>query len=247
MFRFLRRLLLFLTTSFVLAGAVYLNTLSFHERWHGFVTGELAQHGVHLNFEHLTVNPFGGLVAQGVKVFNDASKEHVVAAVDRLNLDVDFASLIEGRVKIDGLELLHASVALPVDPQHPELTVIELKDLSARAMLQGRQLDIRHAEGLLSDGLRIMISGVVELPKPTSDQNPDRLSAMREHRVKIQQGLDWLARFRAPHVPTLNVKVSGALDRPEELKAELLFQADGLEFEDYVWKELVAEAEYDGG
>ncbi|OYW30201.1 MAG: hypothetical protein B7Z47_03880 [Chthoniobacter sp. 12-60-6] len=159
MFRFLRRLLLFLTTSFLLAGGVYLNTLSFHERWHGFVTGELAQHGVHLNFEHLTVNPFGGLVAKGVKVFNDASKEHVVAAVDRLNLDVDFGSLIEGRVKIDGLELLHASVALPVDPERPELTVIELKDLSARAMLVGRQLDIRHAEGLLSDGLRIMISG----------------------------------------------------------------------------------------
>ncbi len=250
MLRFLRRLLLFLTTSFVLAGGVYLNTLSFQQRWHGFVIGELAQHGVHLNFEHLTVNPFGGLVAQGVKVFNDASKEHIVAAVDRLNLDVDFGSLIEGRVKIDGLELLHASVALPVDPDRPELTVIELKDLSARAMLEGRQLDIRHAEGLLSDGLHIMISGVLELPKPNSDQSmsaQDRLRAMREHRAKIQSGLDWLARFRAPHVPTLNVKVSGALDRPEELKAELLFQADGLEFEDYEWKELVAEAEYDGG
>lgn len=250
MLRFLRRLLLFSITSFVLAGGVYLNTLSFHERWHGFVTGELAQHGVHLNFEHLTVNPFGGLVAKGVKVFNDATKEHIVAAVDRLNLDVDFGSLIEGRVKIDGLELLHASVALPVDPEHPELTVIELKDLSARAILEERQLDIRHAEGLLSDGLRITISGVVELPKPKDQPGmnaQDRMSAMREHRVQIQHGLDWLARFRAPHVPTLSVKVSGALDRPEDLKAELLFQAEGLEFEDYVWKELVAEAEYDGG
>ena len=251
MLRFLRRLLLFLIASFVLAGSVYLNTTAFHERWHGFVTGELAQHGVHLNFEHLTVNPFGGLVAEGVKVFNDASKEHIVASVDRLNLDVDFGSLIEGRVKIDGLELLHASMALPVDPERPELTVIELKDLSARALLEERQLDIRHAEGLLSDGLRIMISGVLELPKSNPDKPgmsaQERLSAMREHRAQIQHGLDWLARFRAPHVPTLSVKVSGALDRPEELKAELLFQADGLEFEDYVWKELVAEAEYDGG
>lgn len=251
MLRFLRRLLLFLFASFVLAGGVYLNTTSFHERWHGFVSGELAQHGVHLNFEHLTVNPFGGLVAKGVRVFNDASKQHPIAAVDRLNLDVDFGSLIEGRVKIDGLELLHASVALPVDPEHPELTVIELKDLSARALLEERQLDIRHAEGLLSDGLHIAISGVLELPKSNSDQPglsaQERMSAMREHRAKIQSGLDWLARFRAPHVPTLNVKVSGALDRPQDLKAELLFQADGLEFEDYVWKELVAEAEYDGG
>lgn len=251
MLRFLRRLLLFLVTSFVLAGGVYLNTTSFHERWHGFVTGELAQHGVHLNFEHLTVNPFGGLVARGVKVFNDASRQHIVASVDRLNLDVDFGSLIEGRVKVDGLELLHASMALPVDPERPELTVIELKDLSARALLEGRQLDIRHAEGLLSDGLRILISGVLELPQSDSEQPgmsaQERLAAIREHRVQIQHGLDWLARFRAPHVPTLNVKVSGALDRPQELKAELLFQADGLEFEDYVWKELVAEAEYDGG
>lgn len=251
MLRFLRRLLLFLVASFMLAGGVYLNTTAFHERWHGFVTGELAQHGVHLNFERLTVNPFGGLVARGVKVFNDASKQHIVASVDRLNLDVDFGSLIEGRVKIDGLELLHASMALPVDPERPELTVIELKDLSARALLEERQLDIRHAEGLLSDGLRILISGVLELPESKSDQPgpsaQERLIAIREHRVQIQHGLDWLARFRAPHVPTLNVKVSGALDRPQELKAELLFQADGLEFEDYVWKELVAEAEYDGG
>jgi len=251
MLRFLRRLLLFLATSFVLAGGVYLNTTAFHERWHGFVTGELAQHGVHLNFEHLTVNPFGGLVARGVKVFNDASKQNIVASVDRLNLDVDFGSLIEGRVKIDGLELLHASMALPVDPERPELTVIELKDLSARALLEERQLDIRHAEGLLSDGLRILISGVLELPESKSDQPgpsaQERLRAIREHREQIQHGLDWLARFRAPHVPTLSVKVSGALDRPEELKAEMVFQADGLEFEDYVWKELVAEAEYDGG
>lgn len=251
MLRFLRRLLLFLVASFMLAGGVYLNTTAFHERWHGFVTGELAQHGVHLNFERLTVNPFGGLVARGVKVFNDASKQHIVASVDRLNLDVDFGSLIEGRVKIDGLELLHASMALPVDPERPELTVIELKDLSARALLEERQLDIRHAEGLLSDGLRILISGVLELPESKSDQPgpsaQERLIAIREHRVQIQHGLDWLARFRAPHVPTLNVKVSGALDRPQELKAELLFQADGLEFEDYVWNELVAEAEYDGG
>ncbi len=254
MFRFLRRLLLFVIASSVLAGGIYLSTTSFRERWHGFITGELAQHGVYLEFEHLTVNPFGGLVARGVRVFNDSSKKHLIAAVDRLNLGVDFGSLIEGRVKIDSLELLHASVALPVDPERPELTVIELKDLSARAFLEENRLDIRQAEGLLSGGLHISVSGIVELPAPDDALPPrprssamERLSAMREHRVQIQHGLDWLARFRAPHAPRLRVKVSGALDRPQELRAELVFQADGLTFEDYVWKELVAEAEYDGG
>jgi hypothetical protein len=251
MFRFLRRLLLFLIASSVLAGGIYLNTTTFRGQWHEFVTSELAQHGVHLDFEHLSVNPFGGLVARGVRVFNDASKNHVIAAVDRLNLDVDFGSLIEGRVKIDALELLHASVALPVDPERPELTVVKLNDLSARAFLKERQLDIRHAEGLLSGGLHISISGVLELPEPRQDQPgasaKQRLSMMREHRAQIQRGLDWLARFHAPQVPSLRVKVAGALDRPQEIKAELTLQAEGLAFEDYVWKEIVAEAEYDGG
>lgn len=254
MFRFLRRVLLFVIASSLLAGGLYLNTTAFRTRWHGFVTGELAQHGVYLDFEQLTVNPFGGLVAVGVKVFNDATKKHLIAAVDRLNLDVDFGSLIEGKVKIDALELLHASVALPVDPERPELTVIELNDLSARAFLEENRLDIRQAEGLLSGGLHISISGLLELPKPDLALPPrpslsamERLSAMREHRVQIQHGLDWLARFRAPHVPRLRVTVSGALDRPQELRAELVFQANSLTFEDYVWQELVAEAEYDGG
>jgi hypothetical protein len=74
-----------------------------------------------------------------------------------------------------------------------------------------------------------------------------RLSMMRDHRAKIQQGLDWLARFRSPAAPALRVKVSGDLDLPQELRAELSLQAQGLEYGDYVWKEVVAEAEYEGG
>lgn len=251
MLGFLRRLLLLVTSGFLLAGGLYLNTTAFRERWHGFVTGEMAQHGVHMDFEQLTINPFGGLVARGVKVYNDVEKKQLVAAVDRLDLDVDFAALIEGKVKIEALELLHASVALPVDPERPDLTVVELKDLSARAFLEGRRLDIRQAEGSLSNALHISVTGMLELPEPKQgdrDQSAqDRLLALREHRQQIQHGLDWLARFRAPRMPSMRVKVDGSLDRPQEIKAELLFQADGLAFENYVWKELVAEAEYDGG
>lgn len=252
MLRFLRRALLLLAASSMLAGGIYVNTASFRAQWHGFVTGELARHGVQAEFERLTLNPFGGLVARGVRVFNDERKIHLVAAVDRLHLDVDFGHLVEGRVRIRALELQHANLALPVDPERPDLTVVELKELNARAFLEEQMLDVRHAEGILSGGLRISISGELELPDPGTRQQPgqsasDRLKLMREHRAQIQRGLDWLARFHAPRAPSLRVKVSGALDRPQELKAELVFQAAGLEFEDYVWKELVAEAEYDGG
>lgn len=252
MFRFLRRLFLFAVASFVLAAGVYLNTDSFVDRWHGFVTGELAQHGVHLDFRHLTINPFGGLVAREVRVFNDSRKQHLIAAVDRLNLGVDFGRLVQGKVDVKSLELTHASLALPVDPERPELTVVELKDLNARAFLDENRLDIRNADGLLS-GLRISISGILNLPEPDIDSKEpspgalERLRMLREHRVRIQHGLDWAARFKSPSPPALTVRVSGSLEHPEALKAELVVQAQGLTFEDYTWQELVAEAEYDGG
>lgn len=253
MFRFLGRVLFFLAFSFVLAAGTFVTTDSFRERWHGFVTEELASHGVHLNFESLTINPFGGLIAKKVSVFNDATRKHLVAAVDRLDLDVDPGELLRGQVHITGLELQHTNVALPVDPEHPDLTVVTLENLTAKAIIEEGRLHIRHATGLLA-GIQVDISGVLGLPEPDgSPKDPnergamERLRLMQEHRAQIQHGLDWLARFKSPQAPSLTVKVSGSLERPRELLASLTLQAQNLTFEDYVWKEFVAEADYDGG
>lgn len=252
MFRILRRLLLFCTASFILAASVYVSTDSFGARWHGFVTGELARIGVHLEFESLTVNPFGGLVAREVAIYNDATHKHLVAAVDRLNLGVDLGPLLEGKVKIKSLDLSQANVALPVDPERPDLTVVELKEFQAKIFIEENRLDIRQAEGVLA-GLHLAFSGVLKLPEPNADPDKpspsalERLRAMREHRAQIQAGLDWLARFHAPTPPTVRVKVSGDLDHPQDIAAELSFEAQQLQFQDYTWEDLVAEAEYEGG
>lgn len=253
MFRILRRFLLFVFTSFLLAAGVYLSTDGFRTRWHGFITGELGRMSVHLDFESLTLNPFGGLVARNVRVYNDATHQHLVAALDRLNLGVDFAPLLEGKVKVRSLDLTHANVALPVDPERPDLTVVRLEDFHAKMFLEENQLDIRQAEGLLA-GIHVSITGTLKLPeeKPGDNQQPspsamERLSAMRQHRETIQHGLDWLARFQSPNAPLLRARVSGDLDRLDEIRAELGFHVQGLRYQDYVWQELVAEAEYEGG
>lgn len=240
-------------TSFLLAGAMYASTNSFAKRWHGFITRELARVGVHLDFQSLSVNPFGGLVAKDVKVFNDATHQHIVAAVDHLNLGVDFGPLFEGKVKVKSLELTHASVALPVDPERPDLTVVQLDNFQAKMFLDETRLDIRQAEGVLA-GVHVSIIGTLTLPPPEEPDpnNPspgamDRLRAMRVHRETIQRGLDWLARFQAPQPPSLQVKVSGDLEKPEEIVAEMAFQVRGMRYGDYVWQELVAEGDYEGG
>lgn len=254
MFRFLRRVFFFALTSFLLAAGVYASTESFRQRWHGFVTRELARLGVHVDFESLTLNPFGGLVVREVKMYNDHTHQHLVAAVDRLNLGVDFGPLFEGQVKIKSLELTQANVALPVDPERPDQTVVRLEEFQAKMFLDENQLDIRQAEGVLAGGLHVSVTGVLKTAPPTPDDSDhpspsamQRLALMKEHRAQIQRGLDWLARFHAPSAPALRVKVSGDLEQPQDIQAELSFHAEGLRYGDYVWQELMAEAEYEGG
>ena len=252
MFRFLFRLALLILASFLLAAGVYAWTDSFSDRWRTFVTGELSSHGVYLDFKRLTISPFGGLMASEVRLFNDPGHQTEIASVDRLNLHVDLAQLMEGEVHVESLELRDAGVALPVDPERPELTVIELKDLNAKAVLSGDQVEIRQAEGVLS-GIRLDIHGVLTLPK--SDHTPDeqeknameRLSIMREHRAQIQNVLDWLVRFESAAPPVIRVDVSGDLNNMRELKAEVSFRAQQVKFENYTWAELIADAEYDSG
>ncbi|MBK8040081.1 MAG: hypothetical protein IPK22_23560 [Verrucomicrobiaceae bacterium] len=252
MFRFLRNVILLVIASFLLAAGVYAFTDSFSQRWRGFVTGELAKHGVFLDFDRLMISPFGGLMAREVRLFNDRERQQQLASVDSLHLEVNVAELMEGRVNVESLELSHASVALPVDPERPELTVIKLEDFNAKAVLNGSQVEIRQAQGVLS-GIQLDIRGVLTLPK--GEAKPDeekksaleRLSMMREHRAQIQNGLDWLARFQSPKKPLISLEVSGDLNKPQELKADLSFRAEQLQYEDYQWAEWIADAEYDGG
>ena len=252
MLRFLFRVVLLIVTSFLLAAGVYAWTDSFSERWRSFVTGELSGHGVYLDFERLTISPFGGLMASEVRLFNDSEHQTEIASVDRLNVHVDLAQLMEGQVHVESLELRDAGVSLPVDPERPELTVIELKDLNAKAVLSGDQVEIRQAEGVLS-GIRLDIRGVLTLPKgdrPRDEEQKsamERLSIMREHRVQIQNVLDWLARFETANPPVVQVEVTGDLNKMQELKAEVSFRAEKVKFESYTWSELIADAEYDSG
>ena len=47
---------------------------------------ELEAHGLHLDFDRLSLNPFGGVVARDVRVFNDEEHKQLLAAVDKITL-----------------------------------------------------------------------------------------------------------------------------------------------------------------
>lgn len=253
--RFLHSVIKLIMTSGLLAGVIYVSTDTFGNSWRSFVIKEMAARGLHLDFSKLILNPIGGIVASDVRVFADAEHRQVLVAMDRLNLDFNFGKLLERQFVLEGLELSHTNVSLPVDADSDSPTVIEIEDLSARAFLQEGRLELQQAEGTLS-GIVLSVTGELLLPqkKPGPPAPADsgtttmqKVQGLRDHQQRIQRGLDWLKRFQFTKAPRLNLEVRGSMDRLAEMSAHLYFDAEGLEYEGYACEELRAEAEYDAG
>lgn len=256
--RFLRRLLKLTIASGLLAAAVYAGSEAFGERWRGYVIARLGERGLHMDFRRLVLDPFGGLMARDVRLYSRADRRQLLVSVDRLRMDVEFGRLLEKRFEVQGFELTRANLSIPVEP--PENappgapTMLEVRDLSARAFLRDRRLELRHAEGVLS-GIRLNLSGDLQLPAPDKDKPQDkphltlqdRIKVLRNHQQRIQKGLDWLQRFQFATPPRLTLEVHGEIDRPLEMNARLVLEADGMSYGSYACREVVAEAEYRAG
>jgi len=254
--RFCSSLLKLILGSGLLAGALFLGTDAFGKTWREFVIRELAQRGLHLDFSKLRINPVGGIVAHDVRVFTGAERKQVLADVDHLILDFNLGKLLEKMFVVEALELRHTHVSLPVDPDSPEPTRIELNDISARVFIHDGRLDLQQVEGTLA-GIVLNLSGELLLPakgssaEPPSDPLPpttmQRVQGLREHRQRVQKGLDWLGRFTFAKAPRMNLEVNGSLDKLNELDVRLFFEAEGLQYGSYSCEEVRAEAEFNAG
>ena len=254
--RFFKSLLLRVLLLVIAGGVFYLFTDSFSKRWRTYVMKRMEERGFHVEFSRFGLHPVDGLVAREVKVFTDEGRHHVLMTIDRLNLDIDYTKLTKKKFFIEGLELSDASVALPIDPEHPEAGQMEVKDLNARIYWIDDRLEIRKAEGVVA-GVQLVVSGSILLPshksrtdaekKKEEATNAKRMAFLREKRGQIQEGLEWLKRFNYSRKPRLALTVNGAADKLEDLQASLQFNAEGLGFENYTSKELTASVNYNAG
>jgi len=258
--KFVAKLFKLVIGSSLLAGVVYLTTDAFGRTWREFVIGELAGRGLHVSFKRLLVNPIGGIMARDVQIFTDADRKQVLVEMDHLNLDFNLGKLLEKKFVLEGLELSHTNVTLPVESEDTatgrKAAVIEIEDLSARAFIQDGRIDLQEAEGKLS-GIVLHVSGEMLLPSNTEAKPEapakggatamERVQSLHEHRVLIRKGLEWLKRFQFVGTPKLSLEVHGELIKPMEMSARLYFDAAGLSYGSYSCEALRAEAQYEAG
>lgn len=253
--QFCKRLLLLVVLSGITGGVVYVGSGRFSEQWKAYLVVQLEQRGVYVDFDRLSLNIVGGVGARGVRIFNNERREQTLISVDRVDLDFDYGKLLRGEVVVNGLELASANVALPVDPEQPALTVVEVRDIHARVFFRDNHLKVAQAVGELA-GVRLAVTADLTLPeRPKTEAEREkaranamnRLKVVREYRSEIQKGLDWLGRFEFKLAPTLTVALRGETMKPEAFEAELAFLAKDLGYQGYVCEELTAEAAYQDG
>ena len=65
----------------------------FGRRWRALLAHEFKRFGLVINVRRLTLDPFRGLVAQDVDIFQGEAMENLLAQVSNLSLDVNYAAL----------------------------------------------------------------------------------------------------------------------------------------------------------
>src|SRR6185436_6437299 len=112
--------------------AWYLYNKGFTKPWREWVVDELRKRGVEVSFSKLTVEPFRGLVAKNVKLFESPARKRVVAKVDEMVIEANYAHAARGEPFLDALTLVDASLSFPLDPKDPKAPVVKVEKLNTR-------------------------------------------------------------------------------------------------------------------
>src|SRR3954454_4240445 len=130
------RRFIFAISALVLLGLVglawYVSNKGFTRKWRSYMVKEFRNAGVEIHIQRLTLDPFRGLVAKDVSIFDTRDRKHVIAWIDEILLGVNYANAMRGQTFLDSADLRDASLWLPLDPKNPDSPKTEITKLNAR-------------------------------------------------------------------------------------------------------------------
>lgn len=242
----MRRVLLTLFVLFLavaLGGLWYASNKGFTSKWRGYVREEFHKRGVEVMLRRLTLDPLRGLVAKEVRVFDARDKKRVLAEIDEMVLQINYANLIRGKTFLDALDLRDANISLPLDPQKPHGHKIEIAHLNGRLFLPPQQIYLAYADAEVL-GLHVSASG--RLIHPQAFQlSSSRNAATSEWVTRIFEEISTIKFEGGP--PVVSLTFSGDLAQPDQIFVDLALWAERIRRQKYLLKTLYLGASWRGG
>src|SRR3954470_9309822 len=97
----------------LIGGGWYLARKGFGREWRLRVVEELHKRGVEVSIRRLTLNPFRGLVAQDVRVFDYKNRANTLAMVSEISLDINYAAFLHRQPFLNAVDIRDAQIWLP--------------------------------------------------------------------------------------------------------------------------------------
>ena len=245
--RFIAVLCIGLILGTVVGGVYYLNQSGLNDQWRDRIAQELENLGVVADFESLRFQPTKGLVATGVRVYADDSRETIVARLEHLVIDVDKTKLIRGIVRVNNVSLKKADISLPIDPDDPNGPRVTMNDLSGDMFLPDkRTIEASGITGMVA-GIHLSMNariwsehlGAPKQPKPVKDV---RLARVKLIARIIQEIHEWHWPEGKP--PELELYLEGNVDNPDSARLDFILKASELERSGVVLKDIEIRGDY---
>jgi hypothetical protein len=136
----------------------------FGRRWRGLLEKEFDRYGLSIDVNKLTLDPFHGLIARDVAIFDSKSGDTLLAEINNISLDVNYANLFQHEPALNSVDLRDARIVIPIDPRKSSGERVRLTDFHARIYFLPGRIEIRQASGKLY-GVRFEANGTILHPQ----------------------------------------------------------------------------------
>jgi hypothetical protein len=238
------RLLVIALISSLIGGGWYLAKKGFGQQWRSRVVEELHKRGVEASVRRLTLDPFRGLVAQDVRIFDYKHHEKTLALISEVSLDINYAALLHHQPFLNALDVRNAQLTLPFAGTDGKVDEAQLKKFRAHIYFPPEQIYVSQAEGFFC-GVRISATGQL-IKRENFQASPPLSEEEWQKRLSIlQRVVTELQKFNFPSEhPSLQVKFSGDLADMENARIEATLRGELLRHDKYEMRDLLATVEF---
>ena len=228
----------------IVGGGYYLAKRGFGREWRSRVVQELHKRGVEAYIGRLTLDPFRGLVARNVRIFDYKNRENTLALISEVSLDINYAALVHHQPFLTALDVRDAQISFPFKTAVGKADRAQLTDFRAHVYFPPDQIYVSEAEGILC-GIRISASGQLIKRENYQPSPPISSEEWQRHLLIAQRVLNELQKFKfRAAAPSLQLKFSGDIAEIEKARIEATLNGDRLQRGSYEMRDLSAAAEW---
>src|ERR1043166_2700443 len=228
----------------IFSAGYYLARRGFGREWRYRVVEELHKRGVEAQIGRLTLDPFRGLVAKNVRIFDYRNRENTLALISEVSLDINYAALIHHEPFLNALDVRDAQITFPIKTAEGKASRAQLSNLRAHIYFPPEQIYVSQAEGTFC-GLRLSARG--QLIKRAAYQPSAAMTAEEwQKRLSLaQRVVIELQKFSFPAgPPSLQVKFNGDVAELENARVEATLRGERLQRGSYEINNFSAAAEW---